>query len=124
MPGRLPFLLTLQCPTDGGVVGLSGAEIFESIIEISAILRNMPAVFWRRECKQQKMRTTESETSAMLSGWARLRRDLAVLISLAKMIFYYWTVGGRIRKGYRECQARGEIYWVDEEPAETKKRLR
>ncbi len=71
-----------------------------------------------------KMRTTENEASAMLSGWARIRRDLAVLASLAKMIFYYWTVGGRIRKGYRECQARGEIYWVDEEPAETKKRLR
>ena len=32
--------------------------------------------------------------------------------------------GRRIRKAYRRCQARGEIYWVDEEPAETERRLR
>jgi len=40
------------------------------------------------------------------------------------MILYYWIAGGRIRKAYRRCQARGEIYWVDEEPAETERRLR
>ena len=71
-----------------------------------------------------KMRTTESRTAGALSVWGRLRRDVAFLISLTKMIAYYWIVGGRIRKAYRQCQARGEIYWVDEESAETERRLR
>ena len=60
----------------------------------------------------------------MLSVWGRLRRDLVFLISLTKMIVYYWIAGGRIRKAYRQCQAQGKIYWVDEEPAETERRLR
>ena len=71
-----------------------------------------------------KMRTTESRTAGVLSVWGRLRRDLIFLTSLTKMIVYYWIAGGRIRKAYRQCQARGEIYWVDEEPAETERRLR
>ena len=70
------------------------------------------------------MRTTESRTAGVLSVWGRLRRDLVFLISLTKMIVYYWIAGGRIRKAYRQCQARGKIYWVDEEPAETERRLR
>jgi hypothetical protein len=70
------------------------------------------------------MRTTENRIAGALSVWGRLRRDVVFLISLAKMIVYYWIVGGRIRKAYRRCQARGEIYWVDEESAETERRLR
>jgi len=70
------------------------------------------------------MRTTESRIAGALSGWSRLRRDVVFLISLTKMIVYYWIAGGRIRKAYRQCQARGEIYWVDKEPAETERRLR
>ena len=70
------------------------------------------------------MRTTESRTAEALSVWGRLRRDVIFLISLTKMIVYYWIVGGRIRTAYRQCEARGEIYWVDEEPAETERRLR
>ena len=70
------------------------------------------------------MRTTESRIAGVLSVWGRLRRDLIFLTSLTKMIVYYWTAGRRIRKAYRQCQARGEVYWVDEEPAETERRLR
>lgn len=71
-----------------------------------------------------KMRTTENRTAEALSVWGRLWRDAVFLISLTKMIVYYWIAGGRIRKAYRQCQARGEIYWVDKEPAETERRLR
>ena len=70
------------------------------------------------------MRTTESRIAGALSGWSRLRRDVVFLISLTKMIVYYWIAGRRIRKTYRRCQARGGTYWVDEEPAETERRLR
>ena len=70
------------------------------------------------------MRTTESRITGALNVWGRLRRDVVFLISLTRMILYYWIAGGRIRKAYRRCQARGEIYWVDEEPAETERRLR
>ena len=70
------------------------------------------------------MRTTESRIAGALSGWSRLRRDVVFLTGLAKMIVYYWIAGGRIRKAYRQCQAGGKIYWVDEEPAETERRLR
>ena len=71
-----------------------------------------------------KMRTTENRIAGALSVWGRLRRDVVFLISLATMIVYYWIAGGRIRKAYRRCQARREIYWVDEEPGETERRLR
>ena len=71
-----------------------------------------------------KMRTTESRTAGTLNVWGRLRRDVVFLTSLTRMILYYWIAGGRIRKAYRRCQARGEIYWVDEEPGETERRLR
>ena len=70
------------------------------------------------------MRTTESRIAGALSVWGRLRRDVVFIISLAKMIVYYWIAGGRIRKAYQQCQAQGEIYRVDEEPAETERRLR
>ena len=70
------------------------------------------------------MRTTESRTTGALNVWGRLRSDVVFLIRLTRMILYYWIVGGRIRKAYRRCQARGEIYWVDEEPGETERRRR
>jgi hypothetical protein len=70
------------------------------------------------------MRTTESRATGTLNMWNRLWCDVVFLISLTKMIVYYWIAGGRIRKAYRQCQARGEIYWVDEESAETERRLR
>jgi hypothetical protein len=70
------------------------------------------------------MRTTENRTVGVLSVWGRLHRDVVFLTSLTKMIVYYLIEGARIRKAYRQCHARGKIYWVDEEPAETEKRLR
>ena len=70
------------------------------------------------------MRTTESETNEDLSWWRRCRRDLALLGRLAGMTVYYWTRGARLRKAYRDYEARGEVLWVDDDPAETEQRLR
>ncbi len=70
------------------------------------------------------MRTTESETNDDLSWWSRSWRDLALLGHLASMTVYYWTSGARLRKAYRDCEASGKVFWVDDDPAETERRLR
>lgn len=41
------------------------------------------------------------------------RRDLALLRRMAGMLYHYFTEGARLRREYRRCQARGEVYWVD-----------
>ncbi len=70
------------------------------------------------------MRTTESESNEDLNWWRRSRRALVLLGHLAGMTIYYWTRGARLRKAYRDHQARGEILCVDDDPAETERRLR
>jgi len=70
------------------------------------------------------MRTTEIVSNEKLSWWRRCRRDLALLGNLIGMVVYYWTQGARLRRAYRECEARREILWVDDDPAETERRLR
>lgn len=70
------------------------------------------------------MRTTEIKISEGLSWWRRSRRDLALLGKLIGMTLYYWTRGARLRKAYRDCEARGEVFWVDDDPADTERRLR
>jgi hypothetical protein len=32
------------------------------------------------------------------------------------MVYGYWTVGARVRRAYREAEARGGTLWLDEEP--------
>ena len=44
---------------------------------------------------------------------AGFRRDLALLWSIASMMFQYLVPGGRLRGEYRRKAARGEVYWVD-----------
>ena len=44
---------------------------------------------------------------------AGFRRDLALLWSIAGMLFQYLGAGGRLRREYRRKEARGEVYWVD-----------
>ncbi len=70
------------------------------------------------------MRTTESETNEDLNWWRRSRRDLVLLGRLAAMTVFYWTRGARLRRAYRACETRGEVLWVDDDPAETERRLR
>ena len=42
-----------------------------------------------------------------------LRRDLALLARMAGMLLVYWTVGTRLRRAYRRCEARGEVLRLD-----------
>jgi hypothetical protein len=70
------------------------------------------------------MRTIETKKGGVSRGWDRFKRDLVFLIHLTRMVAYYWIAGRRIRKAYRECEARGVIYWVDSQPADTQRRLR
>jgi hypothetical protein len=32
---------------------------------------------------------------------------------MAGMLWFYSTEGARLRRAYRDCEARGETYWVD-----------
>lgn len=70
------------------------------------------------------MRTVENTASAQQSFWQKLCSDTKLLIRFARMILYYLTSGRRLRRAYRECEARGEIFWVDEDPAESERRVR
>jgi hypothetical protein len=60
------------------------------------------------------MRTTESPRGG-------LRRDLALLLGMARMVLQYALAGGRLRRAYRRCEARGGVLWLDD-LAETRHR--
>ena len=70
------------------------------------------------------MRTVDNAASANQSRWNKLRNDMALLMRFAAMILYYFTTGRRLRRTYRECETRGEVFYVDEDPAESERRLR
>ncbi|HET7295427.1 MAG TPA: hypothetical protein VFM88_23635 [Vicinamibacteria bacterium] len=42
-----------------------------------------------------------------------MKRDLQILRRIVAMIVSYWVDGGRLRRAYRGCEARGEVFWVD-----------
>jgi hypothetical protein len=50
------------------------------------------------------------DSRGTLAAW---RRDLALLRRMAGMLWFYSTEGARLRREYRDCEARGETYWVD-----------
>jgi hypothetical protein len=43
------------------------------------------------------------------------RRDLRLLVRIARMLLDYLVAGGRLRRRYRALEARGETFWVDED---------
>jgi hypothetical protein len=49
------------------------------------------------------------------SIWKRTRRNVYLLRRMALMIYSYFVVGRRVRRTYREKEARGEIFYVDED---------
>ena len=62
------------------------------------------------------MRTIQSNQSPDdYSLWARARRDVSLLRRMAFMIYGYLTLGRRVRRIYREKQAHGEIFYVDQD---------
>jgi len=70
------------------------------------------------------MRTVDNPASEKQTRWQKLRSDVALLFRFAGMTLYYFTEGRRLRKAYRACEARGETFWVDEDPAESERRIR
>ena len=53
-----------------------------------------------------------------------LHGDLALAFQLLGMSVYYWTAGRKLRAAYRRCAERGEIFYVDDDPAEPERRIR
>jgi len=43
------------------------------------------------------------------------RRDLKLVVQIARMLLGYFVAGGRLRRRYRALEARGETFWLDEE---------
>ncbi len=70
------------------------------------------------------MRTLDNQSVPDAGLWQSLRRDAALLLRFAGMLFFYLSEGRRIRREYRRCAARGEIYWLDEAPPESERRAR
>lgn len=70
------------------------------------------------------MRTVDNSASADQGRWAKLRSDAALLLRFARMIVHYFTAGHRLRRAYRKCESRGEVFWVDEDPTESERRIR
>ena len=46
----------------------------------------------------------------------RLARDIDMMWYLAGMAWKNLTIGAKVRRRYRACQARGEPYWIDDMP--------
>ena len=65
------------------------------------------------------MRTIDNKSEANVSFLQKLSFDLRLLGQILAMLFLYLTKGRRIRKAYRQYEAQGKIYWIDEqEPPE------
>jgi hypothetical protein len=62
------------------------------------------------------MHTLDSQLTTSSSMWSRLRRDLRLLVRIAKMTTQYVLAGRRVRREYRRSQLRGDIYWLDDDP--------
>ncbi len=61
------------------------------------------------------MRTLESRASGVRSPFAAIREHLRLTLRIGGMLVHYFTAGRRVRKAYRQCEANGKTYWVDEE---------
>ncbi len=61
------------------------------------------------------MRTIDGQLVKGTSFWAQLWRDVRLLWRIAQMLYAYLVRGHRTRQAYRAKEARGEVFWVDEE---------
>ena len=48
------------------------------------------------------------------SFWLRLKRDIYVFRYLARIVWMWITVGGRIRRAHDEARKTGSIYYIDD----------
>ncbi len=70
------------------------------------------------------MRTVDSKSDPNESRLAKAMRDLALLRRLLAMTIYYFTKGRQLRAEILRCESLGEIYYVDDDPADPERRLR
>ena len=70
------------------------------------------------------MRTVDQRADPNRNWFAKLRNDAALAGRLFGMAVFYWTAGRKMRAAYRRCEQRGEIFYVDDDPAESERRLR
>ncbi|RMF77479.1 MAG: hypothetical protein D6737_17570 [Chloroflexi bacterium] len=61
------------------------------------------------------MRTIDSSYSGQINRLERLKRDVRLLWRIARMLYSYLVEGHRIRKRLHDKEARGEIFYVDED---------
>ena len=61
------------------------------------------------------MRTIDEQFIKSTSFWQKLGSDIRLLWRIGQMLFAYLVIGHRIRRAYRAKEARGEVYWVDQE---------
>ncbi len=47
------------------------------------------------------------------SFWLRRKRDVFVFRYLARIVWMWLTIGGRIRRTHREAKRTGNIYYID-----------
>lgn len=52
-------------------------------------------------------------TLTITASAGTLRQDLRLLWRMVRMVFRYGTTGARLRRAYRRCETRGEVFWVD-----------
>ena len=70
------------------------------------------------------MRTVDPKTNLNTGWWVKLKSDMSLAARLARMTIFYWTTGRKLRASYRRMEQRGEIFYVDDDPTETERRLR
>ncbi len=61
------------------------------------------------------MHTLDERGSQSSGFFSKLRRDAALLLSIARMLRQYFTQGRKIRNAYRQHELRGDVLWLDEE---------
>ena len=69
-----------------------------------------------REAQTETRQETTSEKQFRIkedSFWLRRERDIFVFRYLARVVWMWLTVGGRIRRAHREAQRTGKIYYID-----------
>ena len=70
------------------------------------------------------MRTVDLKPDSGGSRWTKVRRDLALARRILAMTIYYWTKGRKLRAEFRRCEKKGEIFYVDDDPADPERRVR
>ncbi len=70
------------------------------------------------------MRTVDFKPDPNQSRWTKMGRDLALARRILAMTVYYWTKGRKLRAEFRLCEKKGEIFYVDDDPADPERRVR